>query len=143
METKQQFQAFKDLIIRYKAAREVRMQLEAKAKEMKEKLEDALKNQILQLMLEEGLSSFKVEGLAQVVKSSKSHYEITDKEAFARTVFETLKAAEAEQRPLSDALVTQYRVSKDVFSDLYPDVEDLSNFGVTLVEKPELLIRKA
>lgn len=106
-------------------------------------MEEGLQTQIMQKMLEEGVSSVKLPGLAQVVRTNKTHYEIVDREAFARAIFEELKTADAEGRSLMDAFFAQFRVSKETFTELYADVTDVSRMGMALVEKPELSIRKA
>ena len=127
----------------YKEIKELRMKLEKAAKELKEGKEAEFQAAILQHMLENDVKSVKYEGIGQVIRTSKSHYEIKDKEAFARAIFNSMLEAAQGQRPLAEAMLAQMRVSKDLL-EAYMEHASVAaeTCGVSLVEKPELSIRK-
>ena len=133
----------KDQILKYREIQNVRRALEEKAKELKEQLEAPLKLQILQTMHDEGMQSLHFPEVGRVISSTRSHYEIVDKEAFALAMLRSITTAAQEGRPLSEAMLAQNRPSKEIFEDYLQHMGVAAeSCGVRKVEQPELYIRK-
>ena len=133
----------KNLVMEYRQVKELRMKLDKASKELKETKEADLQEQILHLMMLQNVKSVHYPEIGHVVKVSKKHYEVTDKEAFARLVFTSMAEAVKNGTPLSEAMLTQFRVSKESLEGYLDHAEALpEQYGVELVEKPELSIRK-
>ena len=132
-----------NLVQEYKRVKELRLELDKQSKALKEGAEATLQQQILQLMMEEGVQSVNFSGVGRVVRTTKPHYEITDKSTFARAVLDSLIVAAREQRPLSEAMLAQFRVNKESLQ-AYIEATGvaLDGCGLVLIEKPELSIRK-
>ena len=131
------------LVLEYKKVKELRLELDKQSKALKEGAEATLQAQILQLMMEEGVQSVNFSEVGRVIRTTKPHYEITDKEVFAATILRSLTDAARERRPLSEALLAQHRVSKESLQGFIEATGmALDGCGVALVEKPELSIRK-
>ena len=127
---------------RYKELRSLRAKLEEKAKELKAQ-EQALQGDILQHMLEKNIQSVHYPGVGRLVRVTKSHYEITDKEAFAAAMLSSLSQAKAQGRPLAECALAQMRVSREsleAFLEAFPAYKE--QCGAIQVEKPELSLRK-
>lgn len=133
----------KEMILQYREVQALRKSLEAKAKELKEQMEDSLKMAILQEMQDEGVQSVHYPEIGRVVRSTRTHYEIFDKEAFATAMLRSIVTAAQQKRPLSEAMLAQYRPGKEAFEDylkLFNTTAEAS--GVRQVDQPELSIRK-
>ena len=122
---------------------ERRKALEAQAKEIKEGEEAQLRDQILQFMLENDMQSVHFPDIGRVVRTSKSHYEIFDKDKFACAMLASLVQAGKEGRPLSDGFIAQFRPGREIFESFINTGQSLDACGVTQVDKPELAIRKS
>lgn len=135
-------QQLKNIVEKYKEVVAQRKELEEQAKKLKAEIEEPLKNTILQYMADHDVQSIHYPSVGRVVRTVKSHYEIKDKEQFALTILRALVAAGQDGRPLSDGMIVQYRVSKDVFTS-YCEHSNNNNTGVELVERAELAIRSS
>lgn len=126
----------------YKSVVAERKRLEQEAKTLKEMQEAPLKEQILQYLFEHGIQSVHFPEVGRIVKVTKTHYEIQDKELYAHAVLQSLVEAAEEGRPLSDGLLAQFRVAKDVFAD-YIARHGGQPTGVVEAVTEELSIRKS
>lgn len=132
-----------ELAGQYKEIRQLRAKLEGKAKELKEQ-EQEIQSAILQRMLEDNIQSIHYPGVGRLVRVTKSHYEITDKEAFAAAMLSSLSQAKEQGRPLAECALAQMRVSREsleAFLEAYPSFKE--QCGAIQVEKPELSLRKS
>lgn len=132
----------KNLVTEYKEVMTERKDLEKAAKDLKEGREAELKAMILQYMVENDMQSVHYPEVGRLVRSSKSHYEIFDKDAFARAMLQSLVEAGEQGRPLSDGFIAQFRPAKDMFESFLQDGHSIDTCGVSLVEAPELALRK-
>lgn len=130
------------LLMRYKAVRQQRMELEQAAKELKEQQEAPLREQILQYLFENNMQSVHFPSVGRVLRVKKSHYEIVDKEVYARMMLQSLVEAAEEGRPLSDGFIAQFRVGKDTYADFMSRHEG-QDTGVLEVINEDLTIRKS
>ena len=122
---------------------ERRKALDTQAKEIKEGEEAQLRDQILQYMLENDMQSVHFPDIGRVVRTSKAHYEIFDKEKFAYAMLSSLVLAGKEGRPLSDGFIAQFRPGREIFEAFINTGQAMDACGVAQVDKPELAIRKS
>lgn len=136
----------KQLVLQYKEVKELRLKLDKASRELKEGKESELQDRILQHMLESGVQSIHYPEIGRVIRTTKSHYEIVDKEKFAREALYNMLEADRDGRPVAEAMLAQFRVSKESLESLIEHSNGettLEQCGVSVVDKPELSIRKS
>lgn len=134
----------------YIGVRQERLALEKKAKEIQNGREKDLRELILLEMSSSGLKSANIKGVGKVVCRESSHYEITDIEALALTMFKKMIECGQQGRPLSDALLLQARIHRDNLETHVGELENdtelermLSSYGVKKASKLDLAVTKA
>ena len=120
----------------------LRRLLEAKAKELKDEIESPLKIAILQAMQDDGVQSLHYPDIGRIICSVRSHYEVIDKDAFMYALSQSIIEATREGRPLSEAMLAQYRPSKEILEDFQHSGLSMEECGVRKVDQQELSIRK-
>ena len=136
----------KQLVLQYKEVKELRLKLDKASRELKEGKESELQDRILQHMLESGVQSIHYPEIGRVIRTTKSHYEIVDKEKFAREALYSMLEADRDGRPVAEAMLAQFRVSKEAFESFIEHSgggTKIEDCGVSMVDKPELSIRKS
>lgn len=127
---------------RLQELRTTRAKLEAAAKELKAE-EVRIQESILQTMFEDGIQSVHYPEIGRLVRVNKTHYEIFDKEAFAKGILMSLTSAKAAGRPLAESALAQMRVSRESLEAYLGDTPEFAQtIGVRQVDKPELSFRK-
>lgn len=135
----------KELVLEYRKVKELRLKLDKASKELKEGKESELQDRILQHMLEAGVQSIHYPEIGRIIRTTKSHYEIVDKEKFAREALYNMLEADRDGRPVAEAMLTQFRVGKESFESFleHSGGTKIEDCGVSVVDKPELSIRKS
>lgn len=138
-----------DLAAQYVSARQERLALEKQAKEIQTGREKDLKELLLLEMSSSGLTSANIKGVGKVVCRVSSHYEITDIETLALTMFKKMLECGQQGRPLSDALLLQARVHRENLETHVGDHDDsvmeqiLASYGVKKASKIDLAVTKS
>lgn len=109
-----------------------------------------MRDLILLEMSASGLKSANIKGVGKVVCRESSHYEITDIEALALTMFKKMVECGQQGRPLSDALLLQARIHRENLETHVGESEDdtelermLSAYGVKKASKLDLAVTKS
>lgn len=139
-----------ELVSEYIQVRKDRMALEKEADELKNGRETELKKLILLEMSAQNMKSAHLEGVGRVTSKQTYHYEIENIELLAYRMLENMVSCAQNNRPLSDGLLFQQRISKsnveDFIANLSPSgdtPELLATFGLRKVEEPTLSVTKA
>lgn len=120
----------------YRQIRAARADLEAQVKACKEQ-EDALKQQILLDLEAAGIDSAKVDGYT-VSRVTGVRVEIVSHETLQRVMFDRMKAADSDGRPLQDALLLQRTVAKNAALALIRERLKLAETDTLQVSAPEV-----
>ena len=129
----------------YTKLREMREKLEAQAKLLKEK-ENEAKALLIQEMSAQQMPSVKLDGLGRFVMKSVAAYDISDIELLSRAMLARMVDNGQHGRPLSDGLLLQKRVAKGVIEELmeagYLDASTLAASGLEQTERMDLTFTK-
>jgi hypothetical protein len=134
---------------------EERFELEHLADEFKEK-EKELKLQIMEQMAILGCSSFKLTEGGTIVKTHREVVSMSDHEVACRHMFERMKAAENDNKPLVNELITTKAISmslalewarnelakRGLANDFNNMTNILSEVGMRYLVKEDLTFRK-
>lgn len=138
-----------EMVTCLKKARENRASLEKQAKDIKT-IESDLESRILMEMAAQGLKTVHVEGVARVSSKDTYHYELSDINKLSEAMFYSMMNALQHNRPISDGLLLQQRISKgnleDILASKYPDgnvtPEALDELGIRKVEEKTISLTK-
>lgn len=141
MEVSQNSVSVRTVAAEYVQLRSQREALEAQAKELKAR-EDEAKQTLIAAMSADNMPSVRFEGLGRFVIKQNHRYDIQDIERVCYAMLERMVKNAQEKRPLSDGLLLQKRTAKAVLDEIIEtesvDEAALANMGLAEVTTADL-----
>lgn len=129
----------RELVEKFIAVRTKRRELDEQSNNLKLQ-ENELKSQLLEKMQSLQQSSVSYDDLGKVIRTTKRHYEIRDKDLFARAILQSIVEAVQAGGTFYDGLLVQLRPSKDAV-DFYLESHPNDTIGLENVETYDITIR--